>query len=247
MGMSSRREFVAMLLGAPIAAAPLAILVVRPRGGDLAMARYLVVALAPMLLASSFALFEFVRLARARVGVAYLAGLAFALLQLARGPLEPSWFRGTLANAPELVLPIGARVAAPMHAPELYARLAAAPHTLTVVEYPTPAFALPMLRSYESFHGQHVLVGLDASAREWCGSAPYISIWDRDALAARADWLILHVDPAAEVQDWLARAHAPRAPPAAEDLGAVRGALCARLGAPDYDDGRVVAWRFARS
>jgi hypothetical protein len=199
-----------------------------------------------MLLASSWLLFEALRRARAPAGAGYALGLALVVLQAWRGPLDSSWLHGAFTNQPQLVLRQGPLDGPVTTAPELYRELAASPEDLTVVEYPTPAYALLMLRKYELFHGQRVLVGLDASDDAGFTAAPYVSIRDPAELRARADWFILHLDIREEVQVWREASGLPRGRYNAVDLEDALPQLIERLGEPAYRDERVVAWRFAR-
>jgi len=222
------------------------LLATRPAGVHFAQARYLMIGLAPALLASSDGLFRL--LGRAPRVVAAAAGLAFLGYQVAAGPVDGHWLHGTFTNGSEELLE-GHEIDPPFAGtPGVYAMIAreGRERPVTVLEYPYPAVARLLYRNYELQHGQRVLVGRKAEGDGLYGRVPYVPAGDVEDMPDLADWMVVHLDIRSEVNRFFASiGKAPYTLPCDLLAGQVKR-LAESLGDPTYQDDFVWAWRFER-
>jgi hypothetical protein len=239
--LAFRSLFAGLLLLAVLSAPPIVLLLAQPKGSHFAMARYLMIALAPMLLAAAHGLRALARVSYPRLGS--VAGFLCAGVLLARGPIDATWLGGAFTNSHELLVR-NPRIDRPLpETPALYRELARSPAELTLVEFPFVAAAWMVLRNYELQHGQRVLVGTERSRSRLLGSPPYVHLTDLAALRGRADWLIVHLDLRAEFLRFLAFAGRSPHPQRAPVWRGSEERLVERFGEPDYRDEHVWAWR----
>lgn len=242
----------------------LALVMARPYGDPYAYARYASTGLPLAFLATGWLLFELCRRTR-RAGLrhpgALAAGLALALALHVAGPLGPGQPRnGPHANTYLGLFPLP-RFDVPWEGSPFYDELARDPGARRIIESPALTNrARHLYRNYYLRHGKETWLGLFPQELPLVPAGPYVSLADPD-LAERsgADYLILHVDPVAEVQSyWRFVYGEPRADgPGTAALMArhdryddgivrpsphLRSRLRRLLGPPLYADGRIEVW-----
>jgi hypothetical protein len=234
----------ALLVGAA-AFTPLAILAVaRPVGGVYAYARYLLPALPFLLMLPAWAVVEAGRrISRGNpLGEVGAVGAAGALVVAAfwAGPLD----HANRAEGPFANMTHGLYVRerpAPVRVPAFYTGLADSDRPLRIVE--APAFfdwRLDLYRSYYLQHRQETWLGTLGSSPADPIRGPYASVRHPAQLhASGADYLILHLDPEAELQ----RARGEKGVAPVQPLaGSTVRALRLAIGRPVYEDEDILVF-----
>lgn len=238
----------------------------RPFGDPYAYARYVLPAVAPLLVLAGVAIAALARhLAPGRNGVAAAVAAATAAGVLLRGPLGIGHRAdGPYANVYLGMLPLPPFDAPSPDTPAFYRALADA-GPVTLIE--TPALmnrSRHLYRDYYLQHGQRTLLGFLPEEIDDPPAGPYVTLAaPAAALAARADFLVVHRDAAAEVARYWRFVFGLAAAGGAPGERAVlerqrqygwvaqpRPELIARLerelGAPAYADRDLLVWDLRR-
>lgn len=244
--LARRRPGVAVLLGCGVLGPALGLAAAAPAGGVYAYARYLLPSLPFALLAVSAGICDASeRLLghRSRADAAALAaGLALVVAAYVTSPLGRADARfDPFANLPTATLVPGLEPDPPRPGtPGFYARLAASPTPLHVIEAPAVfASHLAIYRNYFTQHGHRVSLGTLGGSPADLVSGPYVPLRVAPLRASGANVLVLHRDLEAEQ----ARSNGRESPPRRPLPAALVARLRRELGDPEAEDRDVVVWR----
>lgn len=248
------------------------LLILRPKGGTYAYARYLIGALPFMLMLVAWALVELVcllcRANRLTSRIALFAGVVLVVAAWLTGPVGLNAAGdGQFGNTYLSMMPLPAFDVPWDQTPGFYTSLSCTSRRLRIIETPEmPAKSLLLIRNYYLQHGQDITVGfvrrLLGSQAEHLPSGPYVDLADPRWVAnCNADYLVFHIDPAEEAKEYWGFVYYKVWPamkdPAIQSLMRSQMRLIARpgrlkelargfqrqLGKPVYEDKWIVVWK----